>query len=177
MIILRGSRKVNTSNGTSTYMPKKLQRAQMEPGLLHRLTFCRVAIALRLGRPRVSDREIAELVAEGWGETPSNSSINQIFAGMQKDITTRQAAAIARAAGVDAGWLVTGEGNAPAGYVAPVEDAGDSGELGGGTRRKRPTPTPPRPAAPTFGNEATDEARKRIKRQSRRDRGAGGRGA
>lgn len=133
MIILRESRKVNTPTINLTSMPKKLQRAQMEAGLLHRLTFCRVLMTLRLGKPRVTDREIAELVAGDWGETPSNSSINQIFAGMQKDITTRQAAAIARAAGVDAGWLVTGEGVVPLGYVEPVGDAGgaegDSAEV------------------------------------------------
>lgn len=137
MIILRESRKVNTPYGISTPMPKKLQRPQMEAGLLHRLTFCRVLMTMRLARPRVTDREIAELVAEGWGETPSNSSINQIFAGTQKDITTRQAAAIARAAGVDAGWLVTGEGAAPPGYVAPVAEPAEVVRTTGPTDKTR----------------------------------------
>lgn len=152
MIILRESRKVNSPNHLIPSMPKKSQRPSMEPGLLHRLSYCRILITIRLRQLRVTDKQIAELVAADWGETPSNSSINQIFAGMQKDITTRQARAIANAAGVDTGWLVTGEGQAPLGYVAPdpVEAKPE---------RKR--------AAATFGEAETREAEEEIRRRGR----------
>lgn len=140
MIILRDSRKVNTLTEMLTPMVKKSQRPRMEAGLLHRLSYCRILITIRLKQLRVTDKQIADLVADDWGEVPSNSSINQIFAGMQKDITTRQAAAIAKAAGVDTGWLVTGQGNAPPGYVAPIDGEGGGAAPGAPGISKGPTP-------------------------------------
>lgn len=91
----------------------------MDPGLLDRLIFARQEIVRRHRRARMTDSEIAEALEPEWGSRPSGPSVNQIFSGMQKNITASQGVAIARTAGLTVGWLLNNEGEPPPGYVPP----------------------------------------------------------
>ncbi len=90
----------------------------LDDGFQSRLNFTRLRAALLSGKHSLTHREWGELVVREGGESLGDSSWSQIF-GIRQPISARTAVAIARVGGVSVGWLLAGEGDAPAGYLEP----------------------------------------------------------